>query len=99
MGCYIANLIMGKLDPQAPTKPFLIASKTLEHTNHCTIARFVNDGLKILWPIGVQEEKVLILFSDSAAYMLKAASALKVFYLNLMHFTCLAHAPNVWLKK
>jgi hypothetical protein len=51
----------------------------------------VNDGLTVLWPTGVHEEKVLILHSCAAAYMLKAATALKVFYPNLIHFTCLAH--------
>jgi hypothetical protein len=34
---------------------------------------------------------VQILYSDSAANMLKAATALKVFYPNLIRFTCLAH--------
>jgi hypothetical protein len=34
---------------------------------------------------------VLILYTDAAAYMLRAASALKVFYLNLIPLTCLAH--------
>jgi hypothetical protein len=34
---------------------------------------------------------VLILYSDAAAYVLKAATALKVFYPNLINFTCLAH--------
>jgi hypothetical protein len=31
------------------------------------------------------------MYTDTAAYMLKAATALKVFYPNLIHFTCLAH--------
>jgi hypothetical protein len=39
----------------------------------------------------VHEEKLLILYSDAAAYMLEAATVLKVFYPNLIHFTCLAH--------
>lgn len=90
-GRYIANLVVGKLDPDEPSKPFLICSKVLERTNHATVARFVNDGMKVLWPDGVQEEKVLVLYSDAAAYMLKAATALCVFYPNLIHFTCLAH--------
>jgi hypothetical protein len=34
---------------------------------------------------------VLILHSGAAAYMLKAATALKVFHPNLIHFTCMAH--------
>jgi hypothetical protein len=49
----------------------------------------VNDGLKVLWPTRVHE-KVLILYSDAAAYMLKAATALKVFYPNMIYFTYLA---------
>jgi hypothetical protein len=68
----------------------LICSKVLHHTNNSTVARFVNDGLKKLWPTGVHE-KLLILYSDAAAYTLKAATALKVFYSNLIHFTCLVH--------
>jgi hypothetical protein len=34
----------------------------------------VRDGLKVLWPAGVHKEKLLILYSDAAAYMLKVAS-------------------------
>jgi hypothetical protein len=60
------------------------------HTNHSTVARFVNDGLKVLWPQSVQEEKVLVLYLDATAYMLKAATALKVSFQNLIHFTCVA---------
>lgn len=90
-GRYVANLVIGKLDGEESPTPFLISSKVLEHTNHATVARFVNDGLKVLWPEGVQEDKVLVLYSDAAAYMLKAGTALRVFYQNMIHFTCLAH--------
>jgi hypothetical protein len=34
---------------------------------------------------------VLILYSDAAAYMLKDATALNVFYPNFIHFACLAN--------
>jgi hypothetical protein len=54
----------------------------------------MNDGLKVLWPTSLQEGKVLVLYSDSAAYMLKAATALNVFYQNLIHFTCMVHGPQ-----
>jgi hypothetical protein len=37
------------------------------------------------------EEKVLILYSGAAAYTLKAATALKVFYPNSIHLACLVH--------
>jgi hypothetical protein len=57
-------------------------SEVLHHTGYSTIARFVNDG--------VQEEKVLILYSDEAAYILKAATALKVLYPNTIRLICLS---------
>jgi hypothetical protein len=79
---FVANLIIGKLDPEAPCRSFLTFS---------TVARFVNDGLKVLWPQSVQEEKVLVLYSDTAAYMPKAVTALKMFYQNVIHFSCMAH--------
>jgi hypothetical protein len=86
VGRFIANLVAGKLDIEVPSNPHLIHSTVLHHTNHFTVARLVNDRLKVLWP--TVHEKVLILYSDAAAYMLKAKIALKVFYPNLIHFTC-----------
>jgi hypothetical protein len=69
--------VAGKLDTEIPSNPHFICSKVLHHTDYSTVAKFVNDGLKALWPTGVHE--VLILYSDEAVYMLKAATALKVF--------------------
>ena len=43
---------------------------------------------------GGSEEKVLILLSDAAPYMIEAGKCLKVFYPKLIHFTCLAHRVN-----
>jgi hypothetical protein len=88
---FIANLVAGKLDTEVPSNPHLVCSKVLHHSNHSTVARFVNDGPKLLWPARVHEEKVLILYSDAAAYMLQVATALKVFFLHLINFTCLAY--------
>jgi hypothetical protein len=36
-------------------------------------------------------EEVLLVYSDAVAYMLKAATALKVFYPTLIHSICLIH--------
>jgi hypothetical protein len=91
MGCFITNLVAGKLDIEVPFNPHLICSKVLHNTNHSAVAIFVNDGLNMLWPTRVHEKKVLILHSDAVSYMLKAATGLKVFYPNLINFTCLAH--------
>jgi hypothetical protein len=50
----------------------------------------VTDGVKVFWPQSIQEKKVLVLYSDATACVLKA-TALKLFYQNLIHFTCMAH--------
>jgi len=91
---YVANLLVGILKSNTPTRPFLLACKVLEKTNHSTVARFINDGLKLLWPLGGNDEKVLLMLSDAAPYMTKAGDTLKIFYPNLIHVTCLAHMFN-----
>jgi hypothetical protein len=80
MGRCIANLVAGKLDIEIFSNSHLICTKVQHHTNHSTVARFVNDRFKVLWLAGVQEEKVLILYPDAAVYMLKDGTALRVFY-------------------
>jgi len=90
VGRSVANIIVGKLTDDYNTS-HLLASKVLEKCNNSTIARFVNESLHILWPNGIKEERVLIMYSDAAPYMLKAARALQIFYPSLLHFTCMAH--------
>lgn len=64
---YVTNLIIGVLDGQKH-KPFLLAVKFLERTNHQTIAKFVNDSLRDL----INADKLLFIVTDGASYMLKA---------------------------
>lgn len=90
VGQYVENLIVGKLCENEVTKPHLLCCKELKATNHATIARFVNSGLRILLPNG-NEEKVLLLVTDAAWYMVKAGKKLKLFYENMIHITCLVH--------
>jgi len=63
----------------------------LEHTNHFTIAKLFNDSLTLLWPSGIKFENVLLLVSDAAAYMVKAANGLSVLFPKMIHITCVAH--------
>lgn len=94
-GRYVANLIIGVLNEDTPTKGFLISCKQLDKTNHTTVSRFVNESLvNFFLPEAVPNEKILLMLSDAASYMAKAASTLKVFYTNLIHCTCLAHGIN-----
>ena len=94
LGRQVANLIVGKLCEAEETKSYLISCKILEKTNNGTIARFVNTSLKALWPNNNFEDKILLLATDAAAYMLKAGKNLKVFYPNMLHITCVIHGLN-----
>ncbi|XP_077528186.1 uncharacterized protein LOC144139806 [Haemaphysalis longicornis] len=90
-GRVLGHFVVGKLDAEEKTTPFLVCSKELEKTSGETIARFVNSSLKLLYPSGAHDDRVLLLYTDAAAYMLKAGALLKVFYPELLHVTCLAH--------
>lgn len=92
-GRYIANLIVGALKLE-PSPSYLVACKELEKTNHSTIARFVNEGIQKIFPESSADERVYVLLSDAAPYMIKAAKALQVFYPNLIHVTCFAHGVH-----
>lgn len=84
---------MGRLEHDRPTRSFLIHCEELERTNHQTIGKCFNNAMKVLWPGGIKYENVLLLVTDNAAYMGKAAKALQaVLYTNLTHVTCAAHA-------
>lgn len=94
-GRYIANLLVGVLSEKTPSKPYLIAVKELEKTNNVTISRFIHESLtNIFLPNSIPYNKIVIMLSDAASYMVKAATHLKVFYPNLIHCTCVAHGIN-----
>ena len=90
-GRYVANVVVGKLVSDAPSRPFLLTTECLEHTNHHTIAKLFSEALMLLWPAGIKHEHVLLLVCDAAAYMTKAANGLKVLFPKMVHITCLAH--------
>jgi hypothetical protein len=48
VGRFIVNILPGKLDTEVQSNPQSICSKVLGHANHSTVARFVNDGFKVL---------------------------------------------------
>lgn len=94
-GRYIVNLMIGKLTEDEPGKAYLIAVKEVEKTNNLTVTRFIQETLTHFFlPNPVPTEKILVLLSDAAPYMIKAGQNLKIFYENLIHVTCLAHGLN-----
>lgn len=90
---YIANFIFGILDGthEEKNKCYLLNIAQLEEVNASTIAAFYADSLQLLWPSGIQYNKVLLVVTDAASYMLSAMSALKVLYPKMLHLTCFAH--------
>ncbi|XP_029679637.1 uncharacterized protein LOC115245458 [Formica exsecta] len=94
-GRYIAHLLIGSLCEDNVSKSYLISSKQLEKTNNLTITRFIQDGLSEFFLLEhVPSQKILLLLSDVAPYMIKAGQNLKIFYENLIHVSCLAHDLN-----
>lgn len=95
-GRYIAHALIGVLgETNDYGRSYLIASKQLEKTNNLSVTRFVQETLtNFFLPDRVPSEKFILLLSDAAPYMVKAAQNLKIFYSNLFHVTCLAHGIN-----
>jgi hypothetical protein len=94
-GRYIANFVLGGLDENEPGNGYLINVKELNKTNNVTVSQFINECLSSFYlPEKVPTDKVLLMVTDAAPYMLKAAQNLKIFYPKLIHCTCLAHGLN-----
>jgi hypothetical protein len=91
-GRFVANTFIGTMESGEVSKMFLLNSEELQKTDSSTVCQAVVQALTILWPEGIQHSRVLLLVTDAAAYMKKAASALEVLFPNLIHLTCLAHA-------
>lgn len=90
VGQYIVNVIVDELCEDQITKPHLSCSEKLEATNHAIISRLVNSALRILLPNG-GEERILLLVTDAAPYMINAGKILKLFYDNMVHITYIVH--------
>ncbi|KAL4154240.1 hypothetical protein QTP88_002065 [Uroleucon formosanum] len=90
-GRFIANVVIGTLEFDQPGKIFLLTTEILEKANHSTIVKLFDKSMFILWPNGIRHDDVLLILSDAAPYMVKAASTIKVLYSKIVHITCQAH--------
>ena len=74
---------------EEPNKTYLIACNPLSgNPNSSNICTIVDDCLK---EMEITREKLLLLLSDAAKYVLKAGDTLKIMYRRLLHVTCTAH--------
>jgi hypothetical protein len=92
-GRKVANIVIGVLknDQTLSDKSFLLSCKEMSAVNHTTIAPVFNEAKQTLWPHGVKFD-MLLLVTDAACYMKKAAEGLSVSYPKLIHVTCVVHA-------
>jgi len=88
-GKYVANVIIGTLNADAPGKTYLITTEVLEKANYLT--NFLIIQWFVLWPNRIRHDDVLLVVTDAAPYKVKAGQTLQSLYSKIIHFTYLAH--------
>lgn len=72
---------------------YLIDVQFMEATNHATVARVLMGALESIYP-NKDFSRVVLLLTDSAAYMLKMGRGVASMLPNCVHVTCMAHAVH-----
>jgi hypothetical protein len=92
---YVINILVGQLNGK-PTKSMLVSTTFVNETNNKTVSQCILNSLKNIWPDNLHYERLYLILSDQASYMIKAIKCLKETNLfpNLHHITCIAHALN-----
>ena len=89
---FVVNVLVKPLNG-TDIKPMLLNVSFLDKVNSSTIAQTFMDSCLILWPSGIKYDKVSMVVTDQATYMIAAFSNLKNgAFDNLKHVTCLAHS-------
>jgi len=90
---YVLSILVGALNGLV-TRPMLLTTNFLEKTNNLTVSHAFINACSVLWSNNIQFDKVWLVVSDQASYMLKACENLKLNFPSLNHITCLAHCLN-----
>jgi hypothetical protein len=85
-GRKVANVVIGVLknNQMLSEKSFSLSCKEMSAVNHTTAACVFNEAMQTLWPDGVKFDSMLLLVTDAALYMKKAAEGLSVSYPKLI---------------
>jgi len=83
----VVNILVGALNGFY-SRPMLLLTTFVEKTNYLTISKAFVNACSILWENNIQNDKVLLVVTDQASYMLKACEHLKINFQNLNHITC-----------
>jgi hypothetical protein len=87
----VLNVLVAPLNGE-PVKPMLLKCTQMEKTNSETTMRGFTSACAFLWNGELFYDRVWLVVTDQASYMLKAFKQLKAMFPNLAHVTCLAHA-------
>ncbi|PSN34280.1 hypothetical protein C0J52_22127, partial [Blattella germanica] len=71
-GRFIANIILGALNKEQKTIPYLLNVCELPAANNVTVTQCVMDSLKLLWPFGIKYDQLLLFVTDEGSYMVKS---------------------------
>lgn len=75
----VANVIIGTLEIDKSGKVFLLNSDVLEKTKYSTIVKLFDRTLSVLWPTGIQYDRITF-SSDVAPYIqVKAGQSISAF--------------------
>ena len=89
----VANVLIGKLDPNTYHPPYLVNVEYLEAPpNNESVTTLIEETIDSLGVNLSNGNLFKVLLSDAAAYMVKAGKNLKDIYQCLIHITCLVHA-------
>ena len=88
---HISNIIVGHMNATKQKHSYLIHSEKLPKTNNSTVIHSLLNGLTILWPKGIQYNKVLLFLTDAAPYNKTAFKTLTNIFPKMIHVTCVCH--------
>jgi hypothetical protein len=88
---YVVNILVGALNGQ-PIRSMLLSTTFIERTNNKTVNQCIIDSLNKLWCGSIHYERLQLVVSDQASYLLKGIKHLKTIFPNLNHITCIVHA-------
>lgn len=94
---YVVNVLVGALNGNQ-SKPMLISTTFVDQTNNKTVSQCLMDSLRMIWPKNTHYDRVWLVVSDRASYMLKSMNGFKEFFPNLHHITCIVHYIEFALK-
>ncbi len=87
----ILNIMIGELQSEKASKPFLLSTVALETVGSDTIYREVNSKLQKILKRSSDALNFKLLLTDKASYCLKAGEKLKNMYPNMKNVTCICH--------